>query len=145
VQRVLAEGFPHADLAAAVVWPWGATLRWINMLPTDGGLTAQLAARGMPDARLRFFHDPDKAVGRAVALGSHLEVAQSLGAPGQVAWDVYLCYDKGLEWREALPAPTRWAHQLDDPWAAPARHFTGGELLQELARAMQEALHLPRG
>jgi hypothetical protein len=134
---VLAEGFPHADLAAAVVW--------INMLPTDAGLTAQFAARGMPDARLRFFHDPDKAVGRAVALGSHLEVAQSLGAPDQVAWDVYLFFDKGAEWREALPAPTRWAHQLGDPWADPARYFTGGELVQELARAMQEALHLARG
>ena len=107
------------------------------MLPTDGGLTAQFAARGMPDARLRFFHDPDKAMGRAVA--------QSVGAPGQVAWDAYLFYAKGAEWRAALPAPTRWAHQLEDPWADPYRHFSGGELLQELARAMQEALHLPRG
>jgi hypothetical protein len=83
----------------------------------------------MPDARVQHFHDPNRRAGRAVAA--------SLGGTGKVAWDVYLFYDPGLEWGEGLPAPTRWAHQLDADWADRAHHYTGRDLVDALREAMR--------
>jgi hypothetical protein len=37
--------------------------------------------------------------------------------PTRSVWDVYLCYDPGVEWVHLVPpTPTQWAHQLEpDP------------------------------
>jgi hypothetical protein len=100
------------------------------MLPLDGMVAARLVAQSMQASAVRHFHDPSKQAGRTVA--------QSLGAPGQVAWDVYLFYAKGGAWDQSLPSPTRWAHQLSDGWADPARYRHGNDLMEELYRAMNE-------
>ena len=103
---------------------------WMNMLPLDGMVAARLAARSMQAPSVHHFHDPSKQTGRAVA--------QSLGAPGKVAWDIYLFYAQGAAWDQGPPPPTRWAHQLGDSWADPARYRHGSDLMAELCRAMTE-------
>lgn len=122
VQQAVVQGFPQADIGIGIVW--------INMLPADNALAARLQSLRMSDPRIRHFHDPHRRAGRAIA--------QALGAPGQVAWDIYLFFSPGGEWGETPPAPIRWAHQLGDSWADPACYHTGGDLVAELARAMGE-------
>lgn len=113
---------PHTNLLVSLVW--------IDMLALDGRFTAGLAARRMQDPRVRQFHDPGKWAGRALA--------ESLGGPGKVAWDVYLFYAPGAVWGDSPPLPVRWTHQLSDSWADPAHYRHGASLVEELAQAMNE-------
>jgi len=100
------------------------------MLPLDNLVTATRMARTMKALCFRHFHDPGKQVGKIIA--------ESLGAPGKVAWDIYLFYAKGLIWDESPPQPTAWAHQLGtDSWADPARYYRGEGLIRELGRGMR--------
>ena len=122
VQEAILSGFPQLDVAVSI--------GWTNMLPLDNRFTARRAARTMPDPSVLHFHDPNKRAGRAVAA--------SVGHAGKVGWDIYLFYAPGLEWGQGLPAPTRWAHQLDDAWAERAMHHTGRELVDALRAAMQD-------
>jgi hypothetical protein len=103
---------------------------WVHMVPSDSRFTAGLAARRMVGPSVRQFHDPGNLVGRALAEG--------LGAPGKVAWDIYLFYAPGMQWGAGPPTPQRWAHQLSDSWADPARYRPGGRLRKELRLAMEE-------
>ncbi|MFA5787582.1 MAG: hypothetical protein WDA71_11495 [Actinomycetota bacterium] len=124
MHRVLAQANPDADLAAMIVW--------IEMLPEDRVADVTALAGEMSDPRIRWFHDPSRRAGRAIAA--------SLGAAGQVAWDVYLYFDADAEWRNQLPAPRQWAHQLDDAWADPTRHHFGDQLEPELGRLLKSIL-----
>jgi hypothetical protein len=123
VQTLLAECFPGADVSVSVVW--------INMLEADSPAAAQAAAALVGDPRARHFYDPDRRAGRAIA--------ESIGGRGQVAWDMYLFYPAGGEWRAAPPQPATWAHQLaGEVWAGPGRYRGGGGLLAALCAAMRE-------
>jgi hypothetical protein len=122
VQQAVIQGTSRAEIHVGIVW--------VNMLPLDGIATARLAAQSMQAPFVRHFHDAGKQAGRAVA--------QSLGVPGKVAWDVYLFYAKDGAWDHDPPSPIRWAHQLSGSWADPARYRHGTDLLEELYRAMNE-------
>lgn len=84
------------------------------------------------DARVDQYYDPNKLVGGAIAEG--------LGArPGEIAWDIYLFYDKTAGWGEQPPPPIEWVHQLgDSSWADPGRFYTGDGLYQALENSMDE-------
>ena len=122
VQKAIIQSFPQADISISIVW--------VNMLPLDSMVTAGFMAKAMQDPRVCHFHDSHKQVGQIIA--------QSLGGPGKVAWDVYLFYAKGDEWADSLPPPTKWAHQLQDSWIDPAHYHSGDDLIQELDRAMSQ-------
>jgi hypothetical protein len=124
VHRVLAQGNADANLGAMIVW--------IEMLAEDKEADIIALAREMTDPRIRWFHDPRHRAGRAIAT--------SLGGTGQVAWDVYLFFDAGVEWKKQPPAPGQWAHQLGDKWADPTRHHFGDELEPELGRLLKRML-----
>ena len=65
---------------------------------------AQRAARLIQGAGVKFFWDPDGAIGT--------RVQQTLGIP-EYAWDVWLTYAPGPVWEgEVPPAPAAWMHQL---------------------------------
>ena len=97
---------------------------WINMLPNDSAEAAQRSARLIQDVRIRHFHDPKRFVGQAIA--------ESIGASGHVAWDMYLFYSGASEWGETPPKPTDWAHQLSDEWAGKDHFAWGGDLNKRL-------------
>jgi hypothetical protein len=101
------------------------------MLPGDNIVTASFMALTMRAPAVRHFHDPDRQVGKAIA--------QSLGAPGEVAWDIYLFYPRGSAWDAQPPPPLTWAHQLGtSSWADPTRYHRGDALIAELYKAMSQ-------
>ena len=105
---------------------------WVEMLPEDGEADVEALAWQMADARISWYHDPKQRAGKAVAA--------SLGAPGNIAWDVYLFFDTREEWEGQPPVPTDWVHQLSDPWADPTRHHFGDRLEPELGRLLKSLL-----
>jgi hypothetical protein len=109
-----------------------ALIVWIEMLPEDSAADIPALAAELADRRIHWFHDPERRAGVAVG--------ESLGAAGNVAWDIYLFFDAHVEWRERLPAPRQWAHQLSDVWADPTRHHSGDRLEPELSRLLKGML-----
>lgn len=113
-------GFPNADISVSIVW--------IDMLPPDNLSAAEQSALMIGDHRARHFHDPHRRAGQVVA--------QSLGEPGMIAWDIYLFYAAGEEWEAAMPAPVYWAHQLSATGWGDHYHW-GDDCYAELYRAFQ--------
>ena len=116
---------PTANLAAAVVW--------IPMLGADDERAAAQASALVPDKRVRHFYDAERQAGRAIARSLGTD-----GAAGQVAWDMYLFYDRRARWHaehaEAPPAPTDWVHQQRGrAWADERRWRWGEDLTAALA------------
>ncbi len=121
MHRALTEQDPDAGLAVMIVW--------LEMLPEDKEADLGALAGEMADPRIRWFHDPQRRAGRAIAT--------SLGASGEVAWDVYLLFDVHAEWKKQPPAPRQWIHQLGDSWADPTRRRFGDQLEPELERLLR--------
>jgi len=103
---------------------------WVDMLPKDNSADLGALVDEMNNPHFWWFQDPNRRAGRTVAA--------SLGAEGSIAWDIYLFYSGDAEWKDGLPQPRGWVHQLDDPWADPARHKHGDQLEPELAKLLQE-------
>ena len=95
---------------------------WLDMLEGDNVAAAEDASLRFPaQSTIQHFHDPHRRVGSAVAL--------SIGAPDKVAWDFYLLYPNGLQWKQVAPTPAAWFHQLqDESWAGPD-HYRWGKAL----------------
>lgn len=120
VNESIVKGFGVADIDVNVVW--------IDVLPSDGSISAIRASTIFSDPRVTQFHDPNQLLGNAFAGG--------LVTSGP-AWDVYLFYPAGVRWDEAPPAPVAWAHQLGSG-IAPASHVkTGLDLAGALHAAME--------
>jgi hypothetical protein len=95
-------------------------------------LAAQEAAKEfVQDPRVCHFDDAEGQVGRAIA--------RSLGAEeGNVAWDIYLFYERGRVWLEEPPIPSAWMHQLQGSrWADPSHLHSGEDLIRELDRTLR--------
>jgi len=105
---------------------------WIEMLPEDRAADIPALAQELAEHHIRWFHDPRRRAGRAIA--------ESLGAAGQVAWDVYLFFDADAEWKDQLPEPRYWAHQLSDSWADATRQHFGDQLEPELGCLLKRIL-----
>jgi hypothetical protein len=102
------------------------------MLEGDDAAAAETASEVFDDPRVTQFWDPQRLAGRAAAA--------SLGRDGLVAWDVYMLFDAGPTWDDALPAPERWAHQLGDESWGHADHFHWEGDLESTLRSMFRAL-----
>lgn len=122
MQESIINRFPKADIRIGIVW--------IKKLSGDSKHTAQKAAEMFTDHRVIHFYDSQKSSGKAIA--------NCLGWTGQVAWDIYLFYEAGVEWNDAPPRPIYWMHQLKDSWADKAHFRTGDDLRSELLNAMTE-------
>ena len=112
------QAYPGADVVAGVIW--------LPMLAADDDVAAREAMRLVADSRARHFYDPDRVVGRAVA--------RSLGASGEIAWDIYLFYGPEARWDgDVPPRPLDWRHQLRGrAWADPERWRWGDQLAADL-------------
>lgn len=124
-QAVLRE---HPDVRFRAAWVW------IRMLKYDDEDAARRGASKVDrDPRIRQFWDPERRIGSAVAT--------SLGGrPRRVAWDVYLVYDRGAVWRDGLPAPFDWAHQMTGTDWASMDHYFHGDNLGAALRAIMARL-----
>ena len=124
VQASIITKFPDADICISIVW--------IKKLSGDSEQTAKKAAAMFQDHRVAHFYDSNKSSGKAIA--------NRLGWTGQVAWDIYLFYEAGVEWTKTEPPPAYWMHQLKDSWADKAHFRTGDGLVKELLNVMTKLL-----
>jgi hypothetical protein len=100
MKEVLAK-LPSPSLRAYVVW--------LPVLEGDDLAGARRQAARLHDPRVTQFWDPEARLGH--------ELAATLGLPPRpqsatdgVAWDVYIVYNRGADWRAP---PTDWMHQLE--------------------------------
>ena len=122
MQTSIIEAYLEENISLSIVWipMYGAS---------DTQLAAAKSAHAIRDLRVRHFYDPEKQVGKAIAA--------SLGAEGQIAWDIYHFYKPGDLWEGELPAPIGWTHQLTVcEWADAAHQHCGEKLIGELQRIM---------
>ena len=94
------------------------------MLPGDSESTAREKALIFNNPRVHQFWDPNQLSGKAIA--------EALGYKGKVAWDIYLFYAPGSEWRDHPPESAGWMHQISEGWADPGHYFTGDNLVKML-------------
>ena len=133
MQQKIIEDFPVEDLEVEIVW--------LDILAMDGPKAVSRASGLIaPDPRVREYHDPEQRSGRAVSA--------SLGWE-DVAWDIYLFYEPGVEWNDTLPEPRFFYHQLmsqaRDGHFAIRQDLVDGlaESLAELGRGAKEATGKP--
>jgi hypothetical protein len=126
VQESIINKFPNPDICISIVW--------IKKLAGDSEQTAKKAAAMFKDHRVAHFYDSKKSSGKAIA--------NRLGWTGQVAWDIYLFYETGVEWANTTPQPADWMHQLKDSWADKTHFRTGDGLVRELLNAVTKLLDI---
>jgi len=125
VQRAILESFPNAEISVSLVW--------IEMLPKDSREAAEKIAGTIRDPRVRHFHDP-----RATRLAGNAFAKRLLREGAGPAWDVYVFYDKEVEWKDGPPEPADWMHQLGGAEPAdPQRLHTGEQSVVHLRESMQ--------
>lgn len=114
-------GIRPSDLQPIVVW--------IDMLPEDDWLAAQQAAEIFYEYPfVSQFHDPRRLIGKAVA--------DVLGSPGKIAWDIYLLYPAGSLWEANAPYPNDWVHQMSEGGWAGKDKFCQGDALRGALRRL---------
>jgi len=121
MQQVLKD-IPDANLMAYIIW--------LPVLPSDD-LEAAIERSGeFSDPRVTYFWDSNLLTGKLWK--------PILDIPRQVAWDVYLIYDAKAQWKDKLPPPDFWMHQLGGVTKAPQLEVDGFE---KKARKMLGALN----
>lgn len=99
------------------------------MLPPDNIEAARTQSLHVQDPRLTQFWDGERTAADLFAQ------TLALRCP---AWDVYLVYEPGATWTDALPPePAFWMHQLPvETGAPPGLRLNAARLTSELARLL---------
>ena len=91
------EGIKSTSMRAYAVWE--------PILRTDDVRGARKATTILPDDRVQHYWTAGQEVGETFQ--------PALSLKGTPAWDVYLVYSPGVEWKgESPPRPTYFMHQL---------------------------------
>jgi hypothetical protein len=106
---------------------------WMRGEPEDSLLEANRQASLHPDGRVSHFWDRRDLIGEMVA--------ELLGRPGLIAWDIYLGYVAGTTWIETLPMPAAWVHQMGDPSWADDDHQCDPDSFADELRTVVAAIH----
>lgn len=103
---------------------------WEPILRTDNRRGARRATTILPDPRVRHYWVEGREVGEMFK--------PALGLKDEVAWDVYLVYPPGVEWRGSRPPkPTYFMHQLHE--LSSARRLDAKALATEIRAAIRTA------
>ena len=119
VHKSVIEQMKNKDISVMIVWT--------NMLKTDDKENAYKAASMFKDPSIVQYFDAENKVGDLVA--------QRLNAKGAKAWDIYMFFDKDIDWNETIPRPFDYAHQLSaslHPWADISKYSCGNDLTKRL-------------
>ena len=111
------------DLAVYVVW--------MPVLSRDDAEASVEAQVLVPDGRATHFWSPDQNLG--IIFGEKVE----LPAGRELAWDIYFTFEPGVEWKNQLPTPFDFAHQLGDD----DRYLGDGTRLWETVEFLLAAAH----
>ncbi|MFN7970951.1 MAG: hypothetical protein U0166_01135 [Acidobacteriota bacterium] len=77
---------------------------WFNMYPGDERSTWPSGL--LPDPRVTHFWDESKVV------GTWYPAHSKEGTPGDVLWDAFLLYPRGVKWADAATTPTTWGRPI---------------------------------
>jgi len=120
IQKAVIEQMAEKNISVIIVWT--------NMLKTDDKENAYKAASLFQNASVVQYFDGENKFGDMVA--------RRLNPKGEKAWDIYMFYDKDVEWGNSIPRPFEYAHQLSSsihPWADQTKYFCGSDLTKRLA------------
>ena len=118
VQQAVIENMARKNLSVIIVWT--------NMLQSDGENTAFRAASLFKDKNIAQFFDEANKFGDVAA--------KAINSSGAQAWDIYMFFDKDIQWKNTLPRPFEYAHQLGRArtWADQTKYFCGNKLTERL-------------
>lgn len=152
IEQSILEAFPDTDVSVHVVW--------LPMLGSDNEAAAKRSSRMYQDSRVHQYYDPDRSAGWAYTNDVFPDMSEKMqaalpadhvlrtegGPPGKgAAWDIYMLYEPGIEWTDAVPEPTSWVMQTIPGYTLIWKNDFGkppfrSELVDEIRVLMQEAL-----
>ena len=118
VQQTVIQKMKDKDIDVIIIWT--------NMLKSDDQQSARKAA-SLFDSNVVQFFDSENKFGDLVA--------QRLNPQGKKAWDIYMFFDKDIQWSKDFPRPFEYVHQLSSevhPWVDKTKYFCGSELTKRL-------------
>ena len=104
---------------------------WLPILGIDSKASLPQATKRFSDTRVRQYWDAKAELSRAYS--------PILKADG-VAWDVYLLFDRGAEWKDKPPVPVFVMDKIDLP---NGKRLDGAELAREIS-ALRYSSQPPR-
>lgn len=93
---------------------------WLPILRIDSKASMPLATKRFSDPRVRQYWDGEAALSK-----SYAPILQS----DEVAWDVYMLFDRNAEWKDKPPVP---AYLMDKIGLPTGRMLDGAELAKQL-------------
>jgi len=110
---------------------------WLPMVEGDSRTIARKSTKLIRDKRARHFWDPDRKAALAFAQMLQAAFPKAIELPkGEYpAWDVYLVYDVSTRWKDAVPVPSDWMHQLGG--VDPTRRLDGDKLRKSVLKLLK--------
>lgn len=115
------QSYPDVDMQIGIVW--------IKMNDKDTFQAAQNISDKFNDHRVTQFYDPFQKSGRILA--------KNLPINAEVAWDIYLFYEKNKLWDDHLSEPIDWMHQMSDTDSDSKHLRCGDDLIKSLHESME--------
>ena len=106
---------------------------WVPILLTDAERAVPNATKRLTDDRVMHLWDGKGELVEAYKMTLPTKNAET----GEYikAWDVYLVFAPGIEWKDQPPAPSSWMHQLYS--ADPKKAFDSKLLATEVQRLIK--------
>ena len=104
---------------------------WVPILGIDSKASLPHATKRFSDTRVRQYWDAKAELSQAYS--------PILRADG-VAWDVYLLFDRGVEWKDKPPVPVFVMNKIDLP---NGKNLDGDELAREIV-TLRDSSQPPR-
>lgn len=101
---------------------------YLPILRGDQESSVASASKLLPDKRVSYFWD-----GKSELAQSYADVLQM--PKGQPAWDIYLAFNRDVEWSSKPPAPDYWMHQLGGQ--SPERRLNGERFAEETNKLLR--------
>lgn len=105
---------------------------WTPVLREDERARVADATAFIEDDRVSHFWDGDKSLG--LSFGEIVTLPRGR----KLAWDVYFAFDTEAEWKEDLPTPQDWMHQLGTD-----ERLLDGDKLHGSVKALLKQSELP--
>lgn len=94
---------------------------YLPILQGDREGSVPAAMKRLPDSRVIYFWDGKGELSQGYSRSLKFTA-------GQPAWDMYLLFNRETEWKNELPLPDYWMHQL---YGQPPEQLLNGQKLAE--------------
>ena len=104
---------------------------WLPMVEGDSRDIALTAMKSISDQRVTHFWDSRKEMG--FAFGNVIGPPE--GKRARLAWDFYAAFDASAKWKDPVPTPADWMHQLDG--VDPSRQLDADQLRESVLKLLR--------